>query len=130
MTQLYQHKWVSTEGDHLNEKDEYSDNFKRWCGELSHFTDKHWQRSYKRIEGDIKEAARMGDDIWPPSSVAVVAYADPPMCSKMYKPFDRSTALEDITAKEKRLELGMSECDKLLKLFDKGRATNTTTTIN
>jgi len=118
MTQLYQHKWVSTEGDYLNEKDEYTENFKRWCGELGHFTDKHWQRSYKRIEGDIKEAARMGDDIWPPSSVAVVAYGEPPICSQMYKSFDRATALEDITAKEKRIELGCRESAKLLAMFD------------
>jgi len=60
----------------------------------------------------------MGKESWPPSSIAVVAYAEPPMCSQMYKAFDRSTALEDITTKEKRLELGVSECDKLLKLFD------------
>lgn len=118
MTQLYQHKWVSTEGDHLNEKNYYTENFKRWCGELSHFTDKHWKRSYNRIEGDIKEAARMGEDIWPPSSVAVVAYSEPAICSKMYKNFDREKAIEDISAKEKRKELGIAECQKLLRLFD------------
>lgn len=118
MTQLFQHKWVSTEGDHLNEKDEYTNNFKRWAEELKNFNDKDWSRAYQRIEHDIKEAARMGDDIWPPSSIAVVAYAEPPICSQMYKAFDRTTALEDITAKEKRIELGKAECEKLLNLFD------------
>jgi len=117
MIQLFQHKWVSTEGDQIKDGI-HTNNFLRWCGELSHFTDKDWTRAYKRIEGDIKEAARMGEDIWPPSSVAVVAYAEPPICSQMYKSFDRSTALEDITKKEERIELGKAECEKLLNLFD------------
>ena len=117
MAQLYPHKFISAEGEHIKDG-EYTNNFKRYCKELSHFTDKHWQRSYKRIEGDKKRAAQEGRDLWPPASIDVVAYAEPPMCSKMYKSFDRSTALEDITKKEERIELGISECDKLLKLFD------------
>jgi len=108
---------VSTEGDQIKDGI-HTNNFLRWCGELSHFTDKDWTRAYKRIEGDIKEAARMGEDIWPPSSVAVVAYAEPPMYSKMYKSFARTTAVEDITKKEKRKELGQVECKKLLDMFD------------
>ena len=118
MTQLFQHKWVSTEGDHLNEKEEYTENFKRWCEELKHFNDAEWKRAYKRIEHDISMAAKMGDDIWPPSSVAVIAYSEPPMCSKMYRAFDRSRGIEDQTAKAKRKEVGAEQCSKLLGIFE------------
>ena len=114
MIQLYQHKWVSTEGKSIKDG-EYTNNFKRWCEELSHFTDKHWKRSYNRIEGDIKKTAQMGIDVWPPSSVAVIAYSK---CSAMYKSFDRSRAVEDLTEKEKRNELGKAECKKILDMFD------------
>jgi hypothetical protein len=102
----------------LNEKEEYTDNFKRWCDELKHFSDKEWKRSYNRIEHDISAAAKIGDDIWPPSSVAVLAYSEPPMRSKMYKTFGRATALEDITKKEQRKELGKVECGNILSMFD------------
>jgi hypothetical protein len=117
MAQLYPHKFISAEGEHIK-NGEYTNNFKRWCGELGHFTDKQWKRAYRRIEDDKTKAAHAGKDLWPPSSIDVVAYASPPLFTKMYKSFDRSTAVEDITKKEKRLELGISECDKLLKLFD------------
>ena len=35
-----------------------------------------------------------------------------------YKYFDRSTAIEDLTTKQKRKENGQKECSKLLELFD------------
>jgi len=116
MTRQYGHKWTIQGGIYDGQR--LSENFLVWCEDLQHFGDTEWDRAFKRIQGDLKENAKMGKESWPPSSIAVVAYAEPPMCSQMYKAFDRSTALEDITTKEKRLELGVSECDKLLKLFD------------
>jgi len=117
MAQLYPHKFTSAEGEHIK-NGEHTNNFKRWCSELEHFTGKHWKRAYRRIEGDIKDAAKMGEDIWPPCSVAVVAYAEPPICSQMYKPFDRAIGIEDKTAKEKRKKKGVEECAGMLSMFD------------
>ena len=118
MTQLFQHKWVSTEGDHLNEGGQYAENFIRWAEELKGFDDDCWKRAYKRIEYDIRDAAKMGEDIWPPSSVAVLAYAEPPICSQMYKTFDRAKGIEDQTAKAHRKEVGAKECGNILSMFD------------
>jgi hypothetical protein len=114
---MYPHKFISAEGEHIK-NGEYTNNFKRWCDELGHFTDQHWKRSYGRIEGDIKAAAKMGEDIWPPSSVAVIAYSEPPICAKMYKPFDRARGIEDQTAKAHRKEVGAKECGDILSTFD------------
>mgnify|MGYP003646112776 CR=1 FL=1 len=118
MILLYRHQFTSTEGLVFDEEENYNNNFLRWCKELEHFTGKDWSRAYKRIESDVKEAARMGKDIWPPSSLAVVAYSEPPICSQMYKAFDRSTAVEDLTAKEERYRRGQEESSKLLSMFD------------
>ena len=118
MSQLFTHKFTTAEGEHIDGQNEYTSNFKRWCEELKHFDDKDWTRAYKRIEDDIKTAAHEGKDIWPPSSLAVIAYAEPPICSQMYKPFDRATALEDQTAKDARFALGQKESSKLLSMFD------------
>ena len=118
MILLYRHKFTSTEGLLFDEEENYNNNFLRWCKELEHFDNKDWSRAFKRIQSDVKEAARMGQDIWPPSSLAVVAYAEPPICSQMYKTFDRATALEDQTAKDARFALGQKESSKLLSMFD------------
>ena len=117
MTQLYPHKFIAAEGKHI-EDGEYNDNFKRWTNELAHFDNKAWKRAYTRIESDIKKAAHEGKDCWPPSSLAVIAYSEPPICSQMYKAFDQSTALEDQTAKEERFKKGQEESTKLLSMFD------------
>lgn len=115
MTQLYQHKWKNTAGVHLDENG-YTETFQRWCKELGHFTDKDWKRAYNRIESDIKHAAKLGENIWPPSTLEVIAYAEP--LPGMYKSFDRSTAIEDKTTKEKLREMGKEQCSKLLNMFD------------
>ena len=116
MGQLYQHKWLSSAGVHIDD-DGYTDTFNRWCKELEHFTSGDWKRAYNRIEGDIKHAAKMGEQIWPPSSLEVIAFAEPPCGSAMYKDFDRSTAVEDLTKKEERHELGKHQWSNLLDMF-------------
>ena len=118
MSQLFTHKFLSAEGEHIDNQGEYSSNFKRWCEELKKFTDKDWTKAYKRIEDDIKAAAHEGKDLWPPSSLAVIAYAEPVIASQMYKAFDRSAAVEDLTAKEERYRRGQEESSKLLSMFD------------
>lgn len=121
MTQLFQHKWTSTEGDCLD-AGRHTDTFLRWCKELEHFTVEDWKRAYKRIEGDIKQAARIGDDLWPPCSLDVVTYAEPVIGSKMYKSFveydGKPKAIEDTTAREKRFAKGREECAKILGMWD------------
>lgn len=118
MTQLFQHKWESTAGAAIDD-DGYTETFMRWCKELEGFTTEDWKRAYTRVESDIKAAAKMGKEIWPPSTLDVIAYAEHnPTGSAMYKPFDRSTALEDKTAREKRRELGKEQCSNLLNMWD------------
>ena len=119
MTRQYGHKWSIQGG--VYDGQQLSKNFVVWCEDLQHFGEKQWTRVFKRIEHDIQEAARMGKESWPPSPVAVVEYAADSAGEegwRMYKSFDRATALEDITAKEKRIETGKVECEKILKLFD------------
>ena len=117
MTQLFQHKWVSTEGEY-SDNGKHTGNFLRWAHELKHFDDDAWKRAYSRIECDIKESAKLGEQAWPPSSVAVVAFAEKPVSSAMYKPFDRSRAIEDKTARERRMRVGQEHCKKLMAMFD------------
>lgn len=116
MTRQFGHKWTIQGG--IYDGSSLSGNFLSWCEDLQHFGDAEWERAFNRIQGDLKENAKMGEESWPPSSIAVVAYGEPPMCSKMYKPFDRSTGIEDQTAKKSRKEVGARECKSLLSIFD------------
>jgi hypothetical protein len=118
MTQLYPHKFTTTEGDYINEKNQYAENFKRWTNELAHFDAKAWKKAYTRIEADIKKAAHEGKDCWPPCSLAVIAYAEPGIGEQSFKDFDRATAVEDLTKKEERYKTGKEQCKSLLSLFD------------
>ena len=117
MIRQYRHKWTTSEGG-VYDGDQLSENFLAWCEELQHFGEKEWGRVFERIKGDIIEAAKMGEDIWPPASLAVIAYAEPAQGSAMYKAFDSSVAIEDETAKARRYEAGVEETSKLLKMFD------------
>ena len=115
MGQLYQHKWLSSAGDHIDE-DGYTETFLRWCKELNHFAGEDWKRAYGRIESDIVKAAKSGEQVWPPSSLEVATYGKPPR--GMHQPFSKPIAIEDEGAKAKRLEKGKEECSKLLALFE------------
>jgi len=118
MTRQYGHKWSIQGG--VYDGQQLSKNFVVWCEDLQHFGEKQWNRVFKRIEHDIKEAARMGKESWPPSPVAVVEYAADNTDEegwKMYKAFDRSTAVEDLKKKEERHELGKHQCSNLLDMF-------------
>lgn len=110
---MFQHKWLTENGENATLQNPV---FARWCQELKHFTPKEWGRAYARIESDVKQAARQGDDLWPPSSVAVIAYSEPPVNSGMYRRF-KPLGIEDKTAKEKRKELGRKEISKIKALL-------------
>ena len=116
MTRQFKHKWSSSEGD-IYDGENLADNFTQWCQELNYFGDKEWSRVFERIQADIMNAAKMGDDIWPPSSIAVVAYAEPAINSKMYRELP-DIGIEDLTAKEKRKQTGLSELEKLKALIN------------
>ena len=117
MIQLFPHKFITAEGDYKDYHGNYTGNFLRWCDELKGFTDKHWERAYNKIEDNIKTGAKTGNDAWPPVSVAVVGLAESVINSKMYRELP-NVELEDLTAKEKRKEVGLSELAKLKGLFD------------
>ena len=117
MIQLFPHKFITAEGDYKDFHGNYTGNFLRWCEELKGFTDKHWQRAYHRIEDSIKTGAKNGVEAWPPVSVAVVAYAEPVINSRMYRQLPPAQ-LEDLTTKEKRKQTGLSELAKLKEFIN------------
>ena len=115
MTREFGHKWNFQGG--VFDGPKLAKNFMVWCEKLQHFTEREWDRVFKRIEGDIKEYAKLGKTLFPPSPTEVVAYAESPVGAGMYKDFDRSTAVEDLTKKEERHELGKQQCSNLLDMF-------------
>jgi hypothetical protein len=117
MAQLYPLKFIAAQGAHI-ENGQYTENFKGWTNELAHFDAKAWRRAYTRIKHDIKKAAQEGKESWPPSSLAIVAYAETGIGERSFKAFDRATAVEDITKKDERYEAGKEQCKSLLSLFD------------
>ena len=116
MAQLYPIKFIAAQGKHID-NGEYTENFKGWTNELAHFDTKAWRRAYTRIEHDIKKAAQDGVESWPPSSLAVVAYAEPGIGERSFKAFDRTYAIEDLTKKEERFETGKKQCEDLLSFW-------------
>lgn len=49
----------------------------RWLGELENLTWLHLERGLARLRTDIRDAARAGDECWPPQPVAFVAMCEP-----------------------------------------------------
>lgn len=120
MGQLFGHKWSSQEGEITDPAGKFNPRFLLWCLKTAHLTDEDWARGFREVEFRVREAARMGDEIWAPSYAAFLGYCEKPVGAPAHRYFDRSAALEDKTAKERRRQLGLENCSKLLGMFDNG----------
>lgn len=102
MTTLYDHKWVSKQG----ELDVESYNFSLWCEKTEHLTNEDWARGIKRCEYDLTYAAKIGDDsVWPPCYAEFIGF-----CEEIKKPkyFYGSALLPEPEEEEqKRKERGL-----------------------
>lgn len=123
MTRLYGHKWVSKEGDFPIDDQGRIDKghpniygFRVWFDAVKHLTDEQWKRGVDRVQSNIREAAKIGDESWPPSFEEFVTYATENRNSA-HKYFMRGLP-EPKEVKEARKERGREECKKLLSIFD------------
>ncbi|WP_234250542.1 replication protein P [Billgrantia desiderata] len=49
----------------------------RWLAELKHLTPRHLELGIHRLRQQVREAARSGDEAWPPQPVAFAALCEP-----------------------------------------------------
>lgn len=113
MRQLFGHKWASQAGPAKLENGRYSPEFLLWCRKLEGLSDAAYQRGFNQIEFLVKEAARQGDEMWPPSYAGFLGYCEEAPRSAMYKHFP-PIGIEDKTKREKDREIGKREAKKLL----------------
>ena len=113
---MYGHKWASQEGPRRDEKNSYTANFLLWCRKLEHLSDEDFKRGFDQIEYLVRDAARQGDEIWPPSYAGFIGYCERPFGAKAHKPF-KQLALQDKTAVEAARAEGKKQLDHLKSLF-------------
>lgn len=118
MRQLFGHKWVSQAGPVKLENGRYSPEFLLWCRKLEGLSDEEYQRGFHMLEHKVREAARQGDEEWPPSYAGFIGLCEKPVGSQAHRIFDRSRALEDKTEKERQRQVGIAQCSELLGMFD------------
>jgi len=124
MTQLYRHKWSSSEGEMLNPDGKYSDTFMLWCRKTEHLTDDEWAYAFESMERDIAKNKQNGVESWPPSyaeftamanktispdgmnSDAYLSPSDPRHSQHQYWLLNRTLKLEDGSVKERKKKTG------------------------
>lgn len=116
MGQLYGHKWSSQEGPATMENGAYSTAFILWCRKTEGLTDEAWQRGFNQIEFLVKEAARQGEEAWPPSYAGFIGYCERAHGELAHKYFPQ-LGLEDKTKRERDLEIRKSELKKIQDLL-------------
>jgi len=121
MTQLYQHKFLKVFGNHIDENG-YTKTFLERCYQLRDIDQAGWSRVRERIQSDIRQNALKHKESWPPNYLEILAYAEEPetdewVNERMYKIFDNATAIEDKTAREKRMQLGREQTAKLFTIL-------------
>lgn len=106
----------------LTEKDEaigrYSDTFHVWCHKLKHLDQDRVAYGVKRLEGQIAERSRYGEESWPPSYAEFVGLCEEKYQTRCHKPFDSSKALENKTYIERQRAYNRKKCADLLKSLD------------
>lgn len=129
MTQLFKSKWVYQEGEIKQRSGEYEKNFLFWCEKLAGMTDEQWRRGFAQLEFMVRDAARQGEDMWPPSYAAFLGMCDGPKeqedprkkaLHKFVTPYFKVEALEDKTAIERSQAIGSSTLESLKSMFDEG----------
>jgi len=124
MTQLFSHKWLSTEGEAEKAPGRPSDNFLFWCQKTDALTAEQWRRGFQVLEQKVREAARQGEDMWPPSYAAFLGMCDEPegqhkkALHQFVTPYFVANSLEDLSKKEEAQKLGEQTLDTLKTLFD------------
>ena len=120
MNQLYGKQWEDREGAIFDYHKNFTNNFLFWCRKTESLTEKQWKHGIKTLENDCRIAEREGEAKYlkPPNYAVFVEKCQLPFNSKMYQDFPRSQLIEDQTAKDKRREMGIQECGKLLAMFD------------
>lgn len=117
MRQLFGHKWVSQAGPAKLGNGQYSPEFLLWCRKLESLSDEQYQRGFYMLEHKVREAARLGEDEWPPSYAGFLGYCERPHGAIAHRRFTQAQ-LPDKTAQEKARKAGAEELDKLKGMFD------------
>lgn len=86
MGEMFGHQWASQQGDSPN------DTWLRGCADLS----------VEQLSEGLKALLKRGDD-WPPSLPAFRALCRENWESRIHQPFVSTTALEDLSTKERKL---------------------------
>lgn len=116
MRQLFGHKWASQAGPAKLENGHYSPEFLLWCRKLEQLTDAEYQRGFMQLEFLVREAARQGDELWPPSYAGFLGYCEKPHSEQAHRYFSQQ-ALPDTTAQERAKAAGNREIRKMRALF-------------
>lgn len=98
----------------------YSETFDLWCRKLDGLTVDDFKRGMEGLEAKAEESYRLGEEMWPPSYAEFRALAFPKTDRDAiaHKPFERAGLPEPKEYRTKRYEQGISECQKLLAMFD------------
>lgn len=113
MNQLYRHKWDKAEGPRRNENKKYTANFLLWCRKTEHIDDEGFKRGFDRLETDVREAGRQGDESWPPSYAAFVGYCEPPVGYAAHKPFLKALPVSE-QVRQERKAVGLTALEEIL----------------
>ena len=116
MTDLYGSKWESQQGPPEMENGAYSPTFLLWCRKTEHLTDEAWKHAFHQLEYEVKEASRMGEEIWPPSYAGFIGKSERAHGELAHKYFP-PIGLPDKTAQERAKAAGEKEMRKLRSLF-------------
>jgi hypothetical protein len=100
-----------------SEKGIFSEAFKLWCRKLSDLTDKDFKNGIEGVERKQEAMYRDGEDMWPPSYAEFKALCFPNVGrdTQAHKYFPPPIGVEDLTAKEKRREIGIKNTSAILE---------------
>lgn len=105
----------------------YSEQFDLWCRKLDDLRLEDFKRGMEGLEKRAEEQYRLGAEMWPPSYAEFRALAFPAtnrdsqahkLAPSLYDPTTGKYRLEDMTAKEKRLQTGVKQCQDILAMLE------------
>jgi hypothetical protein len=98
----------------------FSDALDLWCRKLGDLTADDFKAGMEGLEKKAEDAYRNGEEMWPPSYAEFRALCFPKSDrdTLAHKPFEKVLAIEDQTAKQKRVEIGLKHTEELLNLLD------------
>mgnify|MGYP000442255477 CR=1 FL=1 len=99
------------------ENGKYSEGFLLWCRKTERLSDDAWKRGFEIVEFNVKDAAKSGDEYWPPSYAAFLGYCEPPVGSIAHRYFPR-LGIPDKTSQERSKAAGSKELEKMKSMFN------------